>query len=96
MFQVSIYMYKAKHGMLPDCCSVLVPLVNDNLRYNFRNKHDFQKIKFFSNIRRKIVAVAGPHIWNSIPACIKSSLSISVFKTKLMNLMLDSYVKVTV
>ena len=42
--QVSIFMYKAKHGMLPDCCSVLVPLVNDNLRYNFRNEHDFQKI----------------------------------------------------
>jgi len=89
--QILVFMYKAKHGLLPACCSNLFTLLDDNRRYDCRKKNDFILLKFKSNVRKKCIAVAGPDLWTSIPDYIKDLDSISTIKASLLQLLLDAY-----
>ena len=60
--QLLIFMCKAKECLLPDCCSNLVTIADENRCYQLRSKSDFVQVRFNSSIRQKSIAVAGPDL----------------------------------
>ena len=89
--QVLLFMYKAKNNLLPNACAYHITLSPKDNHYQFRKPIDFCPISFHTQVREKYIAVIGPQLWNSIDMSIKSSVSISIFKKRLVFSFLAKY-----
>ncbi len=77
--QVSIFMFKYKHCLLPSSFNNFFTIHSANHTYNTRNKGDFQ----IPIHRIKTISTTGPKIWNDLPNDVKSANSLGQFKNKI-------------
>ena len=89
VLQLSLFMYKTKHGLIPPSCVYTV--ASSNSRYNLRRKRDFIDIPFHTDVRKRHVAIAGPYVWKSLSDGIKASPTVFIFKRMLTRYMLCNY-----
>lgn len=90
LFQTAMFMYQSKNNLLPDSCR---NLVNKNLDTSnrLRQTYDFLIPKYRTTLRSKCMTVFGPKCWINIPAAIKLSPSLAIFKKAYKNFILDTY-----
>ena len=81
-FQTLIFMYQAKHNILPHSCMRYF-VVNLKNTYNMRCISYFKLSAYRTNIRKNSIGIKGPEMWTTIPVVIQDSVTISVFKTLL-------------
>ena len=90
-FQILMFVYKFKNNLVPRCCMHLLHVRTSSSRYNLRHEHDFIHIAYRTLLRKKSIAVAGPELWNVIPDLIKCSISVSIYKIRLVDFLKSSY-----
>jgi hypothetical protein len=90
-FQQLMFMYKAIHKVLPNSCSQFITLSEKACWYNLRKDHQFAYSTFRTKLRENSIAIAGPRLWNSLPDHLQLPSSISIFKCKLVKMLLLEY-----
>jgi len=87
-----IFLYKFKFKLLPEVCStMLTQNVNTNIPYSFRHVHNFDIPSYRTSLREKCIKIRGPKYWDSISDDIKNADSLSMFKSRLRNMITDKY-----
>ena len=87
-----LFLFKYKSNLLPEVCNCLLSMITDNnVTYNFRHIYNFAIPSYRTSLREKCLKIRGPKYWNSIPNDLKSIDSLSVFKTKLRNQIIEKY-----
>ena len=94
---ILLFMFKYKNSLLPVACENLVDINNktndvnsQNLnRYNLRHSEDFKIPRFRTNLRQKSIKIIGAKQWQQIDSEIKTITSLSLFKTKLHEKLLN-------
>ena len=81
--QKILFMYKARHNMLPDYLMSIVPNRIDNLNYNLRNNENFIVPKSKKNYFLKSFIPSSTRAWNEADLDIKRSTSLQSLKNKL-------------
>ena len=90
--QILLFVYKVKNNLLPSSSSQhLIPYVK-TYHYELRKVPVFQIFSFHTEIRKKYIAIAGPKLWNLLPAHLINSDSFLIFKNRLFNFLSCSYV----
>jgi len=87
--QFRMFMYNAKHDVLPVSSSRHVHLARLNLRFSFRVNFDFKRIDCRTLVRERYIGIAGPKLWNILPQAIKVAGSLCLFKQKLKDYLLE-------
>ena len=90
-YQIGLYMYKAKNNLLPFSCAHHTRMANITHRFVLRDVNFFEIIPFRTELRRKYIGVAGPEIWHVLPENVKTLATLSIFKKRLFNLILEDY-----
>jgi len=87
-----LFAYKFKYQMLPQVCNSLMMLnINVNPRYEIRSVNDFLVQTSRTTLREKCISVRGPMYWNAVPLEIKSLSTVSNFKAKLYQYLINKY-----
>ena len=86
-FKVGIIFFKAMNGLAPSYLAEMFVPISSNLALRQNRSTDrgdliIQKVKTIS-YRRRSFAIAGPSFWNSLPMHLRSSPSLTEFKTNL-------------
>ena len=89
--QIGIFMYLCFTGQLPNIISHHFNLNNKIHTYSTRNAFNFHYPKLRTTSMLNSIFYKGPQIWNNIPPEIRLSKSISVFKRKYKNYLLNMY-----
>ena len=81
--------------MLPKSCPYHVSLAYIGSRYVLRDVdvNVFDGIFFRTELRRIYVGVAGSEFWHYLPESVKSSVSLSIFKKRLIDFFVEGYKK---
>lgn len=88
--EIAIFMYKAKFGLLPICCSSYVKKYSPR-PHSLRVIYDFELQYTRTTARQNFITWSGPTIWNSIPNEIKNAPSLSIFKRDLTTFLINQY-----
>ena len=90
-WQVSIFMHKFAHNMLPSSLSPIFTLLGNIHTYQTRNTRNACIPLHRSAVVQKSLLHLGPIIWNKIDNVLKESNSLSKFKSTLKSSMLKAY-----
>jgi hypothetical protein len=90
-FQIYMFMFRFKHNLLPISCTHFITQNLVASHYNLRREDEFIVVKFRSEIRKKCISVVGPNLWNSLKDSLKKVNSISIFKSRLIDLLVEDY-----
>ena len=84
LYNKSLLMYKAKHGLAPEYMSSLIVSASANQKYNtrFSSSDNFIIPKPNTELYKSSFSYNGPKVWNALPNSIKKSNTVSEFKHK--------------
>ena len=88
--QILIFMYKAKHKLLPFSCYQYIKFSNRSHRFNFRKEKEFEMLRFSTKLRQNSVRIVRPRLRYELPDNLKS-IGLSLFKLSLVELSLRDY-----
>ena len=92
-FKILLLTFKAIHGMAPDYISRLLD-VRQHTRYSLRSSSsivlNYPKGRMLSSFGDRSFSVAAPKLWNSLPASLRDTVSISCFKAQLKTYLFTS------
>ena len=94
VYSCAYLVYKFKHNYLPLICNTLFSLnirPSNDITHRLRLTNEFNIPFARTSIRERCITVRGPKIWISLTEDIKNSMSISIFKNKLMKYYVDKY-----
>ena len=83
--------YNFKHNLLPSCCMNLLQTRSSSGPYFLRHEIDFVKIPFRTVLRKKSISIVGPELWNCLPEVVKLSVSLLIFKKRLVDFLKNTY-----
>ena len=89
--QTCILMYKADKGTLPGNIQQNFQKNKDVHCYNTRSKENFFAKQTTTKMVKMSINFKGKELWNALPKNLKNSASLSVFKKRLKNHMLNNY-----
>ena len=90
-YQSLMFLYKFKSNLLPLCCMQYLQLCSDSGRYFLRHENTFIKLTFRTLLRKKFISVSGPEMWDCLPDFVRQSVSIVIFKTRLIDFLSSLY-----
>ena len=90
--QIFTFMYKFIHKLLPDCCMHYIQLCTNTDQYFLRQRSTFNRQTFRTLLRKKCISIMGLAMWENLPSLIKESISLAVFKRRLLDFLLSQYV----
>ena len=88
-----MFVYKFKYNLLPVCCMHLLQLRSTSGHYHLRKEPDFVMSTFRTLSRKRSVTIAGPELWNALPDLVKSSATVMIYKSRLLDFLKSSYCK---
>ena len=85
IFKILLITFKAIHGHAPSYAQDLVKVKHQSqtLRSSTATYLDYPSIKSFNNLGERSFYIAAPTEWNRLPANIRNSPSLDVFKKRL-------------
>lgn len=90
-FQLGQFVYNCINNLLPKSCSNHIKHYDISHQYPLRTISSIMAVPFRTKLRENYVGVSGPQFWKSLPNQITSSVSISSFKIKLKDFLIDKY-----
>ena len=90
-YQSLMFLYKFKCNLLPICCTQYLQLCVNSGQYFLRREATFIRFKFRTLLRQKFISIAGPDMWDCLPDFVRQSVSIVMFKTRLLDFLSSSY-----
>ena len=91
-YNVGIFMYKFSSNNLPDIFLEMFIRNNSVHNYPTRQRDAYHLPRTRTIFAKKTIMYTGPKYWNDLPSEVTSSLTLSSFKYKLKQLILNSYV----
>ena len=83
-------MYKAVNDLTPEYLSDLIPhFVRDVTNYSLRNNNNLRVPFTRTEISRKSCSPSSIYVWTSLDEGIRAPISVSCFKNKIKNLLID-------
>jgi hypothetical protein len=92
-YEILMFVFKFKYNMLPACCMHLLQQRSTSGHYYLRKEPDFVMSSFRTLSRKRSVTIAGPELWNALPDLVKSSATIMIYKSRLLDFLKSSYCK---
>jgi len=90
-------MYRTKNGSLPGKVQEHFTMLNT--KHVYMTRSTVKKNFYCQSVRTKLksfcISVAGVKLWNNVDMNVKNSISFHIFKKKLKQLYIDSYMDVT-
>ena len=82
-FNVAQFVFKFENSLLPNCFFDYFQTNSQNHRFNTRSQSLYRLPLFTTNRDQQSILFQGPKVWSTIPADIRNSRSIAIFKRKL-------------
>ena len=91
--EIAKFTYKSKNEMLPITIGNQFNVSSEHIDHHYfvRNRQRTARVQCNSRTGEKSVQYKSLHLWNNLPAEIKNSESLNVFKKAYKNLLLENY-----